>query len=88
MGRCVAQMCIFLCVTWECGGWGGCGHSDGNAHAAAAAVLPAAAPTAAAGMTASTATTAHTHRVGEVRVLHRDVFHLGFSSKWVKYQNH
>lgn len=88
MGRRVAQMCIFLYVTWECGGWGGCGHSDGNAHAAAAAVLPTAAPTAAAGMAASTATTAHTHSVGEVSVLHRDVFHLGFSSKWVKYQNH
>lgn len=59
MGRCVAQMCIFLSVTWEGGGWGGCGHSDGNAHAATAAVLPTAAPTAAAGMAASTATTAH-----------------------------
>lgn len=81
MGRCVAQMCISLCVTRECGGWGGCGHSDGNAHAAAAAVLSTAAPTAAAGMAASTATTVHTHthRVGEVRVLYRDVFHLGFS---------
>lgn len=61
MGRCVAQMCISLCVTRECGGWGGCGHSDGNAHAAAAAVLSTAAPTAAAGMAASTATTVHTH---------------------------